>query len=232
VKQYTLDNNGFEYFKHKTLVGNFDSKKVVEEQYLPEVERLIKERIDNVDRVFVFDWRMRKYRDTAQEGDRFNLNDLTTYLVPAMEAHIDQSPASVIKRVQLQLKDDAEYLLRGRVRIINTWRPLVQTSIQDFPLAFCDSSTVLPSELIEADHVRKHYTGCCVFLSPKEGQRWYYMSKQTKEDVVMFKIFDSDPNVSAVSTPHSSFQLPDIQKDAEPRMSIEVRALVFTYPEE
>lgn len=30
----------------------------------------------------------------------------------------DQSPAAALKRIQLQLREDAEYLFRGRVRII------------------------------------------------------------------------------------------------------------------
>jgi hypothetical protein len=34
------------------------------------------------------------------------------------EPKIDQSPSAVLRRIQLQLKDDADLLLQGRIRII------------------------------------------------------------------------------------------------------------------
>ena len=77
------------------------------------------------------------------------------------------------------------------------------------------------------------------------------MSKQGKEDLLIVKIFDSDKTVpskcesfaSLISSdireaeveavsPHGAFRLPDIPPEAEPRKSIETRALVFTYPKD
>lgn len=65
---------------------------------------------------------------------RFDLNDLTAVLrpaayphvgkltsdacVPLLKGRIDQSPSAVISRTRLQLGDEAEMLLRGRVRVI------------------------------------------------------------------------------------------------------------------
>jgi len=39
--------------------------------------------------------------------------------------------------------DEAEELLRGRVQIINLWRP-IRGPLRDAPLAVCDASTVKP----------------------------------------------------------------------------------------
>jgi hypothetical protein len=44
---------------------------------------------------------------------------MLTYVFRFFSYYItDQSPAAALRRIQLQLKEDADYLLRGRVRII------------------------------------------------------------------------------------------------------------------
>lgn len=192
------------------------------------MEALIKTELgeESVDRVFFFDWRLRKNTPEV-EGEVMNLNDLTAWLRPAMHVHIDQSPAATLKRIQLQLADDAEFLLRGRVRIINVWRPLIDR-IQDYPLAICDGSTVSPFSLIEADHVRRHYMGSTMYLQNDPKQKFYYKSGMGKEDVLIFKNFDSE-QVNASFAPHASFNHPSCPEIFVERESIEVRALVFTY---
>ncbi|MCJ1393440.1 hypothetical protein MMC18_006315 [Xylographa bjoerkii] len=226
--QISLDGNGFIYLKHVTNVTMFSNREVVEREYLPEIEALLKSKLDDVDRVFCFDWRLRKNAPEI-EGTVINMNDPTEWLRPAVHVHIDQSPAAALKRIQLQLPEDAPYLLRGRVRIINVWRPLV-ASVEDWPLAICDGSTVEQRDLVETDHVRKHYTGSTMYLMRNPAQEFYYMSKQSQNDVLIFKNFDSRRDIKAKYAPHASFHHPEAAIDAAPRESIEVRAFVFTYP--
>ncbi|WP_367162277.1 hypothetical protein [Methylibium sp.] len=45
-------------------------------------------------------------------------------------------------------------------------------------------------------------------------------------EALVFKQFDSDPEVAARFTPHAAFDLPDAPPDAPLRESIEVRCLV------
>ncbi|CZR52359.1 uncharacterized protein PAC_02236 [Phialocephala subalpina] len=193
--QTSLDKNGFIYCKHQTHIENFNNREYVDKHYLPEVEALLRSKVDDVDRIFFFDWRLRKNVPEV-EGEVVDLNDRTTWLRPAMHVHIDQSPAAALKRVQLQLKEDAYFLLRGRVRIINVWRPLVN-SVEDWPLAVCDGSTVNQNDLVEADHIRRHYMGSTMYLQHHESQQFYFMSKQSKDDVLIFKNFDSRKDVAA-----------------------------------
>ncbi|KAI9795222.1 MAG: hypothetical protein M1833_007304 [Piccolia ochrophora] len=49
----------------------------------------------------------------------------------------------------------AESLLRGRVRIINLWRPFYHT-VEDRPLTVYDGSTVEETDLIKTDHVQRN----------------------------------------------------------------------------
>ena len=56
---YSLDDYGFMYRKHETKTLDFEDRAMVENQYLPEVESLLRCEVSGVDRVFFFDWRVR-----------------------------------------------------------------------------------------------------------------------------------------------------------------------------
>ena len=78
----------------------------------------------------------------------------------------------------------------------SVWRPLIE-SVDDWPLALCDGSTVDDRDLVETDHVRRHYTGSTMYLMHNPGQRFYYLSNQGRNDVLLFKNFDSERGVKA-----------------------------------
>lgn len=59
-------------------------------------------------------------------------------------------------------------------------------------MALCDGSTVQESDLIAADHVRRHYTGETLYVQQNKNHRWHYMNNQQKHEVFLFKNFDSD----------------------------------------
>ena len=65
--------------------------------------------------------------------------------------------------------------------------------IHDRPIAICDASTIKRGDLVEADHVRKHYSGTNYYALSSPHYRWYYLNKQTKDEVTLVKIFDSFP---------------------------------------
>ena len=79
--------------------------------------------------------------------------------------------------------------------INSVWRPLIR-SVEDWPLAVCDGATVSRSDLVETDHIRRHYTGSTMYLRHNPQQQFYYMSKQGRDDVLIFKQFDSQRNIS------------------------------------
>jgi hypothetical protein len=120
--------------------------------------------------------------------------------------------------------------LKGRFQIINVWRP-IKTIFKD-PFAVLDATTVLEDELVNVQVIYPSYQFESVNVrQPLEGRKdgghkWYYMSKQTPEDVLAFKIFDSKTDGRARRVPHSSFTDEEFEK-MDARQSIEVRALVF-----
>lgn len=58
---FELNRHGFTYLKHRTKVQDFTQRSVVEAQYLPEVEELIRSNVEYVDRVHFFDWRVSQH---------------------------------------------------------------------------------------------------------------------------------------------------------------------------
>ncbi|KAL3959173.1 hypothetical protein ACCO45_007335 [Purpureocillium lilacinum] len=85
-----------------------------------------------------------------------------------------------------------------RPRPHRVWRPL-DHPVEDFPLAFCDASTLAEQDIVECDHVRRDYRGATLYPHFNPGQKFYYVGGQTPDEVVLFKIFDSDPDVRAKS---------------------------------
>ena len=56
--QYTLDEHGFAVCINETRVNNFKDFKTIENEYLPEIERLLKKEVEGADDIFFFDWRV------------------------------------------------------------------------------------------------------------------------------------------------------------------------------
>lgn len=110
------------------------------------------------------------------------------------------------------MRDKADYLLQGRVRIIkyssylfsqcilimlmflSVWKPLKHV-VEDYPLAVCDSSSMFEDDLIECDHIRKRFTGATFYAHFNPEQKWYYLSQQRPDEALLLKIFDSEDSV-------------------------------------
>lgn len=55
---FQLDDFGFTYINHASKTIDFSNRKIVDRNYLPEIEVLLKRELHDVDRVFLFDWRV------------------------------------------------------------------------------------------------------------------------------------------------------------------------------
>lgn len=63
----------------------------------------------------------------------------------------------------------------------------------------------------------------------RDGYHWYYMSEQAKEDVLLFKTYDSDKSQPSTTCLRATFDIPNTPTD---RLSetTEIQALIFTHP--
>lgn len=57
---FTLDSHGFQYIRHHSNVSEFEFYEGtgVEDKYLPECEEVLKQQLDGVDEILLFDWRV------------------------------------------------------------------------------------------------------------------------------------------------------------------------------
>ncbi|EXA31800.1 hypothetical protein FOQG_15837 [Fusarium oxysporum f. sp. raphani 54005] len=223
---FNLDQNGFQVVSNTLKTSCFDEA-TIKKDYLPSIEALLKSVEPDID-VHFFDWTLRSSGlPDPKPGTIVNLNDPMLCLKPVQDVHVDQSPFAAIKRAKSILGNDISLLQTKRIRIINIWRPMYHP-VEDWPLAVCDGSTVPPEKLIKVDHVRKHHIGESLYPLESDRYRWYYLNKQTPDEALLIKMFDSKEDVVAKCCPHTSFQKKKIAPSGKARESIEVRALVVS----
>ncbi|KAJ3826634.1 hypothetical protein EV361DRAFT_929000 [Lentinula raphanica] len=217
---YTLDEAGFQYFKHPAGHTAFIDEDQIKAEYYPESADLIKE-ITGASRVVLFDHTIRR-RIPGQV-------DMVGKRQPVKEVHVDQTTSSAISRVHLHLPpSEAPELLKHRFQIINLWRPISHPAF-DMPLTLCDYRTVdTENDLVAVARIAPERRGQTYRVKYNPQHQWKYLKGMTPEEFVLIKCFDSteDKGVS-IFTPHTAFPDPSAPDDTLPRESIELRALVF-----
>lgn len=221
IDQWSLDEHGFAVAHQHSAVSDFYDDENVKSVYYPEAEKLLKD-ITGASRVFIFDHTVRKRVDGVNdrgEGPR----------QPVARVHVDHTDKSGPQRVRDLLPEDAEELLKGRVQIINLWRP-IRGPLKDSPLAVADARTVRFDELVGSDLVYQHRVGETYAVKFNPQHRWYYVPDMTPDEILLLKCYDSAKDGVARFAPHTAFADPTAPADAPPRESIELRALVFHAP--
>ncbi|KAN0064713.1 hypothetical protein ACQY0O_002364 [Thecaphora frezii] len=221
VPKHNLDDNGFQWMAdvHTTPV-DFDDADQVRAVYYPEMERLVRSACPDAKRIFIWDHTVRRL---TQQPDHMSYLSARG---PAMSAHVDQTPDSAMARLYRHLPDEAAELAKSRVRVINVWKPL-ENAVYHSPLAVCDWQTVQPErDLVYTTRYYPTFSGSAYNVRHSDGHRWYYRSEQRPDECLLIKIFDSKPG-AARSTPHSAFEIADVDATRPHRQSIEVRCLVL-----
>jgi len=214
----TLDRHGFVLVSHRSAVRNFYDNDEVKDVYYREAEHLLK-RLTGASRAFIFDHTTRcriPGADDRRDGVR----------QPVSRVHVDHTAKSGPQRVRDLIPEDAAELLRGRMQVINLWRP-IRGPLLDAPLAVCDAQSVDPQDLIPSDLIYRDRVGETYSVTYRPSHRWYYFSKMNADEVLLLKCYDSATDGRARFTPHTAFTDPTTPADAPPRESIELRTLVF-----
>lgn len=214
----SLDREGFRLVRKKSEVRDFYDDREVRGIYYPEAEALIKE-ATGADRIVIFDHTVRR-RVPGAEDRRDGLRQ------PVARVHVDHTEKSGPQRVRDLVPDDAQRLLRGRVQIINLWRP-IRGPLLDSPLAVCDARSVAAKDLVPSDLVYRERIGETYQVIYDEAHRWFYAPAMLAEEALLLKCYNSAIDGRARFAPHSAFTDPNTPADAPPRESIEIRSLVF-----
>lgn len=218
ANELTLDRHGFALITHRSAVRNFYDDDEVKSVYYPEAEHLLK-RLTGASRIFIFDHTTRR-RVPGAEDRRDAVRQ------PVSRVHVDHTAKSGPQRVRDLIPGDAQELLRGRVQVVNLWRP-IRGPLLDAPLAVCDAGSVETKDLVPTDLIYRDRIGETYSVSYRPSHRWYYFSRMRADEVLLLKCYDSASDGRARFTPHSAFTDPTTPPDAPLRESIELRTLVF-----
>lgn len=210
----SLDVAGFVLKRCNTGVSDFYDHEAVRSVYYPEVEELVKE-ATGATRAVAFEHDVRcalKARTGASEVRQ-----------PVKVVHDDYTEKSSPERVQLYLPQEANRLLQSRYQVVNVWRPIIGP-VEESPLAICDARSIREEDIEPTEEGVKHEV---YLFNPSPHHRWFYFPRMAKDEVLLFKCFDSLNDGRARVTAHTSFDDPSSPHDARPRESIEVRTLAF-----
>jgi hypothetical protein len=215
--QLSFERNGFVLLDEPTDVTDFGEATELA-RYCRQTEALV-QRLTGADKVISFGPMIRTSATGAHGHNQ-----------PAHGAHVDYGARTVADFARDKLPpDEAERRLARQHMLINVWRPIAR--VESAPFAVCDASTVTREDLFDSEVVgglgdfgRRSLWG--FNLAHAEGHRWYWVPRMEPWEVLVFKLFDSDP-AAVQFTAHSAFDDPDAAPDAPPRQSIELRTIAF-----
>mmetsp|Transcript_80578 Transcript_80578/g.215100 ORF Transcript_80578/g.215100 Transcript_80578/m.215100 type:complete len:309 (-) Transcript_80578:150-1076(-) len=231
-------HRGFGLVQHESRVAEFTRDADVRSTYYPELVDLAK-RITGASRAAVASHALRRagpVRTNAAEGavrgGAFLVhNDFSDGLLDQFRhMHAQGAPSILSQGLGLSADDVAT----GSVVILNVWRPLA--TVERAPLAICDPGSIASDDVLIYEHRPKELPSVYLFPLPilltlpssNPGHRWYYYSRMTPQECLVFKTFDSRGSIphNGVGV-HSAFDVPGTPDDAPSRESIEARVVCF-----
>ncbi len=212
--QFDLHTHGFIFIDQKSQVPDFYDDQAIKDIYYSEMECLILG-VTGARRVHIFD-HTRRHSDEAARKVR----------EPATSVHNDYTEWSGPQRLRDILPDEAEELLKRRFAIVQIWRA-INTPIEVTPLAMCDARTLDPGDLLISERRAPGRIGQTYRITHNPAHEWFWFPKMTRDEALVFKVYDSDASNQSRWTAHSAFHNPIAPSGAHPRESMEIRSFVF-----
>ena len=197
-REYTLDNNGFEFHHYPSKHTRFVDDGEIKVEYYPETAAFVK-KMTGAKKVFMFDHgrfqvplviisTCSRMIPLAVRRRRPGSIETPEDRRPVAYVHVDRTPTSSIARVRRHFPpEEAEELLKGRVQVVNLWRPL--TPAHDWPMAFCDYRSIDPKrDVFPSTLAYKDHDGYNMLSIYHPNHRWYYKSGMMPNDLVMIKM--------------------------------------------
>ncbi len=223
---FSLDVEGFAFAEHVTKVTDFYDDAQLTSVYAPELEKLIA-RLTGATEVVVFD-HTRRSSDGAQR-EKHNWRD------PVPLPHSDYTDRSAAQRMRDVFPDDADDRLNRRFAIVNVWRSMTGP-IEQWPVAVCDARSINDDMMHTIVRSAPHRAEPSFEYSRSSetrhasydaNHRWFHFPRMTRNEVLLFKNYDTLLDGTARYALHSAFEDPTSPPDPAPRESIESRAFLF-----
>lgn len=228
----SLDDCGFELLRDvptRLSTQAFYDSAIVQQLYYHEIADLLRQRLGCA-HVHVFS---HSVRNKQREGERSSDNGVVQGY--GFGPHVDVSAYDAAAICQgMTARAESNYghtLQRGRCLYVNAWRNIDTSPIEADPFAVCDARTVVAPDDIVLFHLETPAYGIVQYRlgnTHLNRHRWYYFPYMSNDELLVFKQWDSEPDLPARFCFHSAFKLPgQYHPDVPPRQSCEVRALCF-----
>src|SRR6516164_7084313 len=223
-----LDREGFVLVHHASAVTDFDlvqEDPEVDQRYIDEMAALLAQ-VTGAARTFMLGGGKKRYGESATDKLALLFN-----AKPARYPHADNTDVSAQSQMQMiaAFVEDLDPGSYSRWALYNMWRA-VTAPPQDFPLAVCDARTVSPADEVTVTAVTKERIGDIVHDTTgylfSSAHAWYYYRDMTRDEVLVFKAHDSDPQRSR-RVPHTAFTDPTCPQGVPTRASVEMRGLAL-----
>ena len=219
VNDIILDDIGFQLVQHSSSLNNndyYNNNDMIINNYYNEINDLLKRVTGATDAIC--------YHHQIRNNDKVNHNSIQGY---ALGVHTDYTSYSA-NDLFLKLYQSEVQPKKGRFAIINVWRNISDTPVAQNDIALLDErSLVKPDDYIELEFTTDTYSTLQYRLNDTNSSkhRWYYYPSMTKDEVLLFKQYDSKTDIGSRFCFHTAM---NTLGDSYPtRESIEIRAIVF-----
>jgi hypothetical protein len=218
----SLDREGFALVPHKSAIADFRDPDEVARHASAEIDALIR-RVSGADAVVMFGPAILRFGERSPEAAKLNNSQ------PARFSHIDASDARARVAADELAPNGRPF---RRFTQFNIWRA-ISPPPQDIPLAVCDARSVAPRDLVVGDAVFDHHgvpewSMESTLVRANPAHRWIYFSDMRRDEALIFVCKDADPD-RAQNVPHCAFDDPSCPAGAEPRASVEMRAMAYWF---
>lgn len=253
--RYSLDRQGFQWVHWPSAQQTWDDDDEIKRVYYPDCEHLLKKATGASHAfAFSHVLRSEDWAAVMRDIEKYKDNDLESRSANNNYVHSDYSYRGAEqyyhRLVENGKRDDLKHLAahpRCRWALVNLWRP--RKTIERNALCVADARSISDEELAEQTikwlredelteemkahpGITKYQTGApdtyiWAVKPPRDPARhkWYYASRMTPDEALLFKMFDSRNDGRARRVPHTSF--PSALDQGPPRESVELRAFVF-----
>jgi len=221
--------HGFVLLPHVTGVKDWDRD--VGSVYLPEIERIIRERLLPDRRIEV----SQSAKVTRRgRGNRYFAEGVHSDGPLTVDSYAFNVGAFGLQEAQRRWRQSyARKEVAGLVSI-DFWRTTnMDAPLRHMPLALCDPRSVERADMIPTatDTVAPAgRTSHHIVLRHNPGQAWYYYPEMTSSEVIAFKMCEfwkDDPDAAPQNVFHTAFCDPSTPPDVEERQSCEHRVAVL-----
>lgn len=240
-EQFNLDSHGFILAEFRSRITDFFDKEQVDAIYPDEVVQVVM-RLTGADRVAPLGWMVRTSGDLSKfQHQTEGYTHRGGVQPPAGEAHVDMTPGraeGIAGKIYADCFPDGKPYKRFIASSL--WR-VFSPSPQDWPLAVCEGGSVgddegTPNTMFIVDKLPDRETMLAAIPGEDKAMaadifhfnpahRWWYFSDMNRDQVLLFKFYDSDHN-KAWRVPHTSFHDTSLP-DTVIRESIEFRTIAY-----